>query len=88
VAGASGTAAIRVYFLKISVKPTQVCTKFNEIGVFSYFFYFYVYFRAGVLGAPVWEPGPKNFGRACRRPQNGPSGALPVTILGAPVEML
>jgi hypothetical protein len=68
VAGAGGTAAIRVYFLEISVKSAQVCAKFNEIGGFSYF---YVYFRTGVLGAPVWEPGPKILG--------GPAGAPKMT---------
>jgi hypothetical protein len=59
VAGVSGTTAIRVYFLEISVKPAQICTKFNEIDVFSYFFYFYVYFRAGVLGHWCGSPAPK-----------------------------
>jgi hypothetical protein len=34
------------------------------------------------------EARPQNFGRAYRRPQNGPFDALPDTILGAPVEML
>jgi hypothetical protein len=30
----------------------------------------------------------QNFGRRCRRPQNVAGHALPVTIFGAPVEML
>jgi hypothetical protein len=34
------------------------------------------------------EAQSQNFRRACRRPQNGPSSILPVTILGVPVEML
>jgi hypothetical protein len=65
---AGGTAAVRVYFLEISViLMFFFCQRFGGAGV----------------GAR-----PQNFGRACRRPQNGPSDALTATILGAPVEML
>jgi hypothetical protein len=34
VAGVGATAAIRVYFLEISIKLVHVCAKFNEIGRF------------------------------------------------------
>jgi hypothetical protein len=46
------------------------------------------FFGVEVLGPPVWKPGPKILGGPAGAPQNGPSGALPATILGAPVEML
>jgi hypothetical protein len=59
VAGASGTAAIRVYFLEISVEPAQVCTKFNEIGVFSYFFIFMFILGPAFWGHRCGSPVPK-----------------------------
>jgi hypothetical protein len=40
------------------------------------------------FGAAAVGARRQNFGRACRCPQNAQSGALPATILGAPMEML
>jgi hypothetical protein len=59
-------------------------SKFNEIEQIQLIIFFWGQrFGAAGVGAR-----PQNFGRVCRRPQNGPSGALPATILGTPVEML
>jgi hypothetical protein len=54
---------------------------FNNL--FNFMFLWGRRFGAADVGAR-----PQNFGRACRRPQNGSSGALPTTILGPLVEML
>jgi hypothetical protein len=48
----------------------------------------FIFFGSGVSGSPVCEPGPKILGGPAGAPKNGPSGVLPTTILGAPVEML
>jgi hypothetical protein len=45
-------------------------------------------FWTGVLGLPVWEPGPKILGGHADAPKTDLSTPLSATILGAPVEML
>jgi hypothetical protein len=54
---------------------------------FSKFKYLY-FFWGRRFGAARVGVEPQHFGRAYRRPQNSPSGALPATILGPQVEML
>jgi hypothetical protein len=59
-------------------------SKFNEIEKIQLI----IFFWGRRFGAAGVGARPQNFGRACRRLQNGPSGALPAIILETPMEML
>jgi hypothetical protein len=58
--------------------------------MYCYLNYIYVehFFGAGVLGPPVWEPGPNILGGHAGAPKTYLQVPLPTIILEAPVKML
>jgi hypothetical protein len=74
------SAAVRIYFLEISVKPMHVCAKFNKWAGFHNLFNFIFFWKRRFEATSV-EAWLQNFRRTNRRPQNGPFGVLRAIIL-------